>query len=263
MESGSFRKVVYFDRETISNALQREYGGKVNKVKSSISEKSIDAQFDMEGSATAKLDVPFVSRLKFAFTGRMEVSYLHEWNNVTTITSTDVSQFEEVKSQLEHFGNVVLRDIKNSLTSLRMAASFARIVKSNPGDYNLREISDLLDQMEGYDVYDIGDNRYVRFNQEAYLCNYKRQDIALTCLDLYCVKVGSFDISDFNYLKHVQEMQSLFDMEGFAKKTLEEEFYPDRTGERLDAERLMASDEIAQRKDLYDVVCAYVSGESV
>ena len=204
------------------------------------------------------IQVPFIGRLKFLFNGKIELQYLREWDSRTTVTSTDISMFRTIEGSLTPFAKVQLHDVKNSLTSFRVAATFLKLMKSNNQDFNIREAADLLASMEGYDLYDIGDNRYVRFNQKAYLSNYKRNDISMSVLDLYCIQVGHYPPDSFDYLKKLNSMQSLFDVPTMQGKTLEDIYFSSNspeTEQRPDAGNKQNDRSIK----LYDVLCAYVS----
>mgnify|MGYP000111147683 CR=1 FL=1 len=254
----NLKKIVYFDRETINNALQRQNRGLIQNTQTQSSNTSLDAKAHIVSDFSASLNVPFLSRLKFLFNGKLKIDYLREWDSRTTVTSTDISQFQSIEENLTSFSKVQLYDVKNSLTSFRVAATFSRLVRTTNQDFNVKEASDLLSSMEGYDLYDIKDKRYVRFNQNAYLSNYKRNDISMSILDLYCVKVGTYDLDDFDYLKKLNSMQSLFDISGIQAKTLDDIYF-----EEKNPDGSMSSQTNTSHNEnviaLYDVLCAYVS----
>lgn len=256
--SSTLRKIVYFDRETINNALQRKNMGTVRKIKTQNSNTVLDGNLNAESHLSAFLGVPLLGRLKFLFSGKIELRYLHEWDSKTTVTSTDISQFHTIEGDLTPFTKVQLHDVKNSLTSFRVAATFLKLTNSNIKDLNTKGMADLLNSMEGYDLYDIGDNRYVRFNQNAYLSNYKRNDIAMSILDLYCVQVGVYPLDSFDYLKKLNSMQSLFDVAEMQNQTLEDIYFQAESAEKpyQPAEGSGQSDLTIE---LYDVLCAYIS----
>lgn len=256
--TSSLKKIVYFDRETINNALQRENRGAVQKINSQSSSTVLDGDINAESRFSASLGVPFVGRLKFLFSGKIELQYLREWDSRTTVTSTDISMFRTIESNLTQFNKVQLHDVKNSLTSFRVAATFLKLVKSNNQDFNIREAADLLCSMEGYDLYDIGDNRYVRFNQKAYLSNYKRNDISMSVLDLYCIRIGDYPLDSFDYLKKLNSMQSLFDVPAIQGKTLEDIYFSNNSSE-TEQQPNIGSGQNDRLIKLYDVLCAYVS----
>lgn len=256
--TSSLKKIVYLDRETINNALQRENRGAVQKINSQSTNTFLDGDINAESRFSTSLGIPFIGRLKFLFSGKIELQYLREWDSRTTVTSTDISMFRTIESSLTQFGKVQLHDVKNSLTSFRVAATFLKLVKSNNQDFNIRETADLLTSMEGYDLYDIGNNRYVRFNQKAYLSNYKRNDISMSVLDLYCIRVGDYPPDSFDYLKQLNSMQSLFDVPTMQGKTLEDICFSSNSSE-TERRPNTGSRQNNQLIKLYDVLCAYVS----
>lgn len=257
MKKERFRKIVYFDKETINNALQKQNEGKLEKTQRQEVEKSTDLETEVQVESKVNLGISIVGRLRFLLSGNLDARYLREWSSQTTVTSTDIGMFKLIEKDLEPFESVQLRNVKNSLTSLRMAATFTKLLKFTDKDINFREMADLLNEMEGYDLYDIGNGIYVRFNQFAYLSNYKRQDISMANLDLFCVKVGEYDESDFDYLAQLNSMQSLFDASGFQDKTLGD-IYCTQEAEGpslIDIQPVNGNRAIS----LFDVVCAYVS----
>lgn len=254
-----FKKIVYFDRETINNALQRQNDGLVQKIQTQSANKSLEVETVLDAQASTSLNVPFFARLKFAFSGRLDMQYMRELSNTTTVTSSDISQFKSIEKLLTRYSDVQLRDIKNSLTSLRIAAAFTRLIKTNNAEFNYREMADLLDGMEGYDLYDIGEGRYVRFNQMAYLSNYKRNDIAMSGLDLYCIKVGSYNEEEFDYIRRLNSMQSLFDLGDGQDKTLADVYLSNDPALQVRTEKPDDLGALRTRVALFDVVCAYIS----
>lgn len=254
----SLKKIVYFDRETINNALQRENRGAVQETNSQSSNTVFDGGINAESRFSTSLGVPFIGRLKFLFNGKIELQYLREWDSRTTVTSTDISMFRTIEDSLTQFDKVQLNDVKNSLTSFRVAATFLKLVKSNNQDFNIREAADLLSSMEGYDLYDIGSERYVRFNQKAYLSNYKRNDISMSVLDLYCIQVGDYPPDSFDYLKKLSSMQSLFDVPATQGKTLADIYFSDNSP-KAERQPDVESEQNKRHIKLHDVLCAYVS----
>lgn len=80
----------------------------------------------------------------------------------------------------------------------------------------------------------------------------------MAVLDLYCVKVGEYEQSNFDFIEKLNRMQSLFDVSDTQKTTLGEMFFEQsesveslHAGEKMDSK----TKQIA----LYDVLCAYVS----
>lgn len=58
-----------------------------------------------------------------------------------------------------------------------------------------------MDSYDGYDTYKVSDEKYVRFNNSAFVSNYKRNDLLTTTMTLYCIPVGKFDKSALILLK--------------------------------------------------------------
>lgn len=257
MECDQFQKIVYFDRETICNSLQINNGGSLEVVKKTSGSKAVGGDGTLSTEVDLRNSIPFLTRLKFALSGKLQLKYFHEWTNQKTVTSTDISQFETIKDGLKRFSSVELNDIPNSLTSLRFAAAFTKMLRQNQ-DYNLQELSSLLEEMEGYDVFDIGCNKYIRFNQVAYLSNYKRHDLAMSQLDLYCIKVGEYQKVDFDFIRRIEGMQSLFDVPG-NQKSLGDLFDGDERSPVVTCENSSVQ---IEHIALFDAVCAYISRES-
>ena len=147
-----------------------------------------------------RCDMPLVARFKFAITGKLSATYVKKSSSLTTVTATDVGQFDEIKGGLEHFENESLKEIPNSLTSFRMAAGYLNAIREGVDGLKTKELVDVLDSSEGYGLYDIGEGKYVRFNSKAFVSNYKYNDILLSKLDLYCIPIGLFDPSEFDYM---------------------------------------------------------------
>lgn len=256
MKKDHFRKIVYFDKETINNALQKQNEGKIERTQKQEIDESAELSVGANAESKINLGIPIIGRLRFLLNGDLDARYLREWSSQTTVTSTDIGMLKSIENDLEQFQSVQLKDVRNSLTSFRMAAAFTKLLKTNDKDINFREMADLLSGMEGYDLYDIGNNIYVRFNQSAYLSNYKRQDISMTYLDLFCVKVGEYNKSEFDYLAKLNSMQSLFDVNSFQDKTLGDIYcIQDEEDSIRNKNQPMNLDDVS----LYDVVCAYVS----
>ena len=104
MPKKEIRKIIYFDKEIIRNILQEQYHGDYTKTVAASS--SIKNEGEIEASAKIKLDVPFLSRLAFLLNGEISASYIVKKDSATTITSTELSEFEKLKSQLKELSNV-------------------------------------------------------------------------------------------------------------------------------------------------------------
>jgi len=252
------QKIVYFDKETIGNILEQLHGGSFSNVSSVDKAKAISAQGKTDASASVRLPVPLIARIRFVFTSRLSASYTKKTSTLTTVTSTDVSQFKEIRDDLRAFKNCSLSDIKNSLTSFRMAVGYANALRDGVDGLNTRELANLLNETEGYNLYDIGESRYVRFNSSAFISNYKYNDIVNSKLDLYCIKVGSFKHEDFDFTRRMKRMQDLFDSSADGGQTIGDVYPP---GESSNLYVRVRPGDTSDVDDitLYDVVCAYIS----
>lgn len=264
MKNLKLDKIIYFDRETISNMLQvLNQGDKIMQNISSNASKGnlkINAGTEIE----AKFSVPFFTRVKFLFSANAIQEYIISKNQTVTINSTEVSEFNsKIKPSLEHFNNKKIDDIKNSSTFFRVTGAYLRIAREGVEGMNVTEFNDVLSGLEGYDTYKIDDFQYVRFNNTAFVSNYKRQDLLYTYMDMYCIKVGEFLPKDFDFFQQINEMPKLLPGVG-ATKTLAD-FYPSRSKNVLDSkdvplsldnnENLLEEEKVK----LYDVVYASIS----
>lgn len=124
---------------------------------------------------------------------------------------------------------------------------------------DVREFKAVMDSFEGYDVYKIDKETYIRFNNAAFVSNYKRNDLLTTKITAYCVPVGKFVSDDFNFLIQINKMQHLV-TNANSGQTLAEAF-PE--GRPCDVRGLPKSDKIenGQPVTLYDVVYACIAEE--
>ena len=202
------RKIIYFDKETIRNILQERNKG--NKQTQTEVSTSVQSSAEVEVEASVKVNMPIMLRLSFLFTGRMGAKFLIRRDSETTITSTEISEFDILKPDLEEMKCVQLVDIENSSTSFRVAGSYLRIMKGQVEDVDVKAFNDVMNDFDGYDVYKIDDNRYVRFNNTAFVSNYKRNDLLSTQMTLYCINVGSFKKRSFDFLEQLNKMDKMF-----------------------------------------------------
>ena len=107
----------------------------------------------------------------------MDVKYIVKKDETTTISSTEISEFEELKSSLKGFKSVKLQDIENSATFYRTAGGYLRIVKGGVDGVDIKEFNNVMDNYNGYDTYKINNSTYIRFNKSAFVSNYKRNDV--------------------------------------------------------------------------------------
>lgn len=202
-----FNKIIYFDKETISNILQELNKG--NKTIKSDTMSTIKGSGELEVDTQLKLSVPLIKRISFLFSGKLSASYVKQHDNTTTITSTEISEFERIKSKLDHEENVQIKDIENSSTFFRVAGGYLRMIKGGIDEVDVKEFNNVMNSYEGYDIYKIKDNVYVRFNNSAFVSNYKRNDLLTTKMNLYCVFVGEFKHEEFDFIKQINKMQTL------------------------------------------------------
>lgn len=209
MAKEKINKIIYFDKETIRNILQeRDRGELLHKTNVSSSVQNKDS-IEAEASAKLKLEVPFVSRISFLFSGRIEASYIIKRDSTTTISSTEISEFEKLKPLLTSIEAVQLSDIENSSTSVRVAGGYLKIVKGGVDGVDTKEFKTVMDSYDGYDTYQVDNKRYVRFNNAAFVSNYKRNDLLTTTMTLYCIPVGDFDKSRFDFIQEIGKMERL------------------------------------------------------
>jgi len=204
------RKIIYFDKETIKNILQEQNKGSKQTQTGTSTASEFAAEIEAEAQAGVKLNVPVLLRLSFLFTGKMKAQFLIRRESETTITSTEISEFDKLRPNLSEMANVQLSDIKNSSTSFRVAGNYLRFVKGQIDDVDVKEFNAALNGIEGYDTYKVDDGRYVRFNNTAFVSNYKRNDLLTTQMTLYCIKVGNFKESSFDFIEHMNRMQDMF-----------------------------------------------------
>lgn len=99
MAEKKIHKIIYFDKETIRNILQeRNKGEKTHILDSST---SFQRESSIETAGEVELSTPFLARLKFLFSSKMDVKYIVKKDETTTISSTEISEFEELKSSLK------------------------------------------------------------------------------------------------------------------------------------------------------------------
>ena len=209
MTKKSINKIIYFDRETIRNILQEQDHGKLSKTTDVSSSMQNQTSITVEASAKLKLEVPLISRISFLFTGKLDASYVIKRDSTTTISSTEISEFEKLKPLLVSIPNIQLFDIENSSTSLRVAGGYLRIIKGGVDGLDTKEFKTVMDSYDGYDTYKVDNKRYVRFNNAAFVSNYKRNDLLTTTMSLYCIPVGEFNKIRFDFIKEIKKMDRL------------------------------------------------------
>lgn len=255
--SKTINKIIYFDKETIRNILQEQDHGELSKKTDISSSVQNEGSVSAEASAKLKLDVPLISRISFLFSGKIDASYMVKRDSTTTISSTEISEFEKLKPLLVSISNVQLSDIENSSTSLRVAGGYLKIVKGGVDGLDTKEFKTVMDSYDGYDTYKVDDKRYVRFNNTAFVSNYKRNDLLSTTMNLFCIPVGSFDKERFDFLKEIGKMERLIST-AEQPQTLSE-LYPPKVSlaekDKSNSDQKSENDKII----LYDVLYACVS----
>ena len=262
MSKKEIRKIIYFDKETIRNILQEQHHGDFSKTVEASSSVQNEGEIDL--STEIKLDVPFIKRLSFLISGRIAASYIVKRDSSTTITSTELSEFEKLKSQLTKMIDVQLHDIENSSTSLRVAGGYLRIVKGEIDGVDIKEFKSVMDNYDGYDTYSVNEEQYVRFNNTAFVSNYKRNDLLAATMTLYCISVGKFKQERFDFIKEVTKMEHLFSQTSGAQTLAD--IYPPKTSCEDNAENKQDGAAINEEKEddlieLFDVVYACINAE--
>ncbi len=250
-------KIIYFDKETISNILQEYYKGNKKTVVNSSDSGSVRVSSNIEAEAEMKLSIPLTARVKFLFSSKISADYISMIDKTVTVTSTELSDFEKIKKQFKEFRDVTVSDIENSSTFFRVAGNYIRILKGGVKDVDAKEFKSVMDGYEGYDHYKIDDVTYIRFNASAFLSNYKRNDLLNSQLQLYCICVGSFSKNDFNFIEQLNKMQRLSN--STVVQTLADS-HPSLEKNNIEKDT-NKEDILAQNNDvlLYDVVYASIS----
>lgn len=255
----TINKIIYFDKETIRNILQEREHGELSTVTDVSSTAQTQASIATEASAKLKLEVPLVSRISFLFTGRIDASYIIKRDSTTTISSTEISEFEKLKPLLVSIPNIQLSDIENSSTSLRVAGGYLKIIKGGVDGLDTKEFKTVMDSYDGYDTYKVDENRYVRFNNSAFVSNYKRNDLLTTSMMLYCIPVGSFNKMRFDFIQEISKMERLISTAEKAQTLAD--LYPSEVKAKGKAHTTDTQKETDQ-VILYDVLYACVSSEA-
>lgn len=259
MKKETINKIIYFDKETIRNILQERDHGELSQ-KTDIS-NSIQSQGSIaaEASAKLKLDVPLLSRISFLFTGKIEASYMISRDSTTTISSTEISEFEKLKPLLTPIRDVQLSDIENSSTSLRVAGGYLKIVKGGVDGLDIKEFKTVMDSYDGYDTYAVDKCQYVRFNNAAFVSNYKRNDLLTTTMTLYCIPVGRFERKRFDFIEEIGKMERIISS-AEQPKTLAD-IYPPKIESTKTLEVVDKKSPSQDIVSLYDVLYACVIAE--
>ncbi|MCD7747102.1 MAG: DUF6414 family protein [Firmicutes bacterium] len=260
MAENSINKIIYFDKETIRNILQERNHGKSLKETSISSSTQGQASASAEVSAKLKLEVPIMSRLQFLFTGKIDASYVIKRDSTTTISSTEISEFEKLKSSLAEIPNVQLYDIENSSTSLRVAGGYLKIVKGGVDGLDTNEFKTVMDSYDGYDTYLVDDGCYVRFNNSAFVSNYKRNDLLTTRMTLYCISVGEFDKTRFDFVQEISKMERLVSTTN--KQQTLADIHPSTIEVTENKTKMDGAQKSKDKVVLYDVLYACVTADA-
>ncbi|CAK7017616.1 MAG: hypothetical protein PEPC_00726 [Peptostreptococcus russellii] len=257
----TINKIIYFDKETISNILQESNKGK-KSTQTGVS-SSMKGNGEVSTDTSIKLGVPFIQRLGFLFSGKISASYILQRDKTTTITSTEISEFESLKSKLTPIMGVRLDDIENSSTFFRVAGGYLNMVQGGIDGVNVKEFNAVMNDFDGYDTYKIDDNQYIRFNNSAFVSNYKRNDLITTNMDVYCISVGMFEAGQFDFIKQITKMQTL--ISGVETVSTLAEKYPSKE-KRVDYDVVYNEDstniKVEKTVELYDVVYASISADN-
>lgn len=248
---------INFDKETIRNILQEKDHGELSRVTDVSATVQTQASTITEASAKLKLEVPLISRISFLFTGKIDASYVIKRDS-TTISSTEISEFEKLKSLLVSIPNIQLSDIENSSTSLRVAGGYLKIVKGGIDGLDTKEFKTVMDSYDGYDTYKVDEKRYVRFNNSAFVSNYKRNDLLTTTMTLYCIPVGRFDKMRFGFIQEISKMERLISTA--EKPQTLADLYPSEIEIKGKTDTANVQKEI-ENVTLYDVLYACVAAE--
>lgn len=261
MAKKPINKIIYFDKETICNILQERDHGELSRVTDVSSTSRAETSIITEASAKLKLDVPLITRIAFLFTGKIDASYVVRKDSTTTISSTEISEFEKLKPLLVSIPNVQLSDIENSSTSLRVAGGYLKIVKGEIDGLDTKEFKTVMDSYDGYDTYKVDEKRYIRFNNSAFVSNYKRNDLLTTTMTLYCIPVGTFDKMRFDFIQEISKMERLIST-AERPQTLAD-LYPSKIETYKDKLEKVNTQTGSNNITLYDVVYACVTSEGI
>ena len=253
----SINKIIYFDKETIRNILQEQNKGTKTTQRDLVSSTEFATEVGVE--AKVKLSVPFWDRLSFLFSGKINTSFMFKRDSSTTITSTEISQFEELKKDLTEIKDTHIYDIENSSTFFRVAGGYLRIVKGGVEGVDTNEFKNVMDGYDGYDTYKVNPYNYVRFNNSAFVSNYKRNDLLATKMTLYCISVGEFEKEKFDFMNQLYKMEAL--LSGVNQHKSLADAYPPIQQVHEDTETMIATDDSNKipKIQLYDVVYACVT----
>ena len=72
--------------------------------------------------------------------------FLLKYDSTTTITSTEISDFESIQDEFITFENKQVYDIENSSTFFRVAGGYLKMLGNNVEGVNVKEFKTILDK---------------------------------------------------------------------------------------------------------------------
>lgn len=253
-------KIIYFDKETINNILQQENKGDFTKITDTQRMRSVAGSAGVEAKTSTTIAIPILARLKIALTGKVEADFLMKHDSTTTITSTEISEFEKIKDKFFQMKDKRVSYIEKSSTAFRALGGMARVAKGGIEGVDVKELKNFMDAYEGYDTFRVCDSIFVRFNSTAFVSNYKRSDLLTTTITMYCIPVGKFSASDFDFQGQVERMGELITGDWNRKKKLAD-VYPPKILKNEHEDRKISAHEDKKNVTLYDVVYACIAME--
>ncbi len=248
-------KIIYFDKETIRNILQEYYKGNKSTINSSKESANINVQSDVSADIQLKINIPLWLRIKFLFSSKLSSTYISQFDSITTITSTEISDFEKIRENFIKFESVSISDIENSSTFFRVAGNYIRILKGGVKGVDAKEFKNVMEGYDGYDHYKITEDKYIRFNNTAFVSNYKRNDLLNSKLELYSIYVGQFPVSSFNFIEQLNKMSG---QANGGQQTLDELYPTFACKDSENSENKIVTSEKENMIKLYDVVYAAI-----
>lgn len=132
------------------------------------------------------------------------------------------------------------------------------MVKGGVEGVDTKEFKSVMDGYDGYDTYKIDNARYVRFNTSAFVSNYKRNDLLITRMTLYCIPVGEFEKDKFDFMKQLSKMEDLiYDVN--QRKTLADVYPPPAQKQEDTKKKSTNGTSNGKLISLYDVVYACIN----
>lgn len=288
-----FKKINYFDEESITDLLQLHYGGKMEKTTELL--ENTRKQLEADGSAGISTGGTISNLLGGIFGLNTDLnfrgsgSYSNQTNKLGSkiIENTILSDFIEIadknleeKNIVKFFRSVNLEIDQNSLTYVAMISPYLSMIE---GQTNINEemalsynkISNTLKDAKGY--YEIlgtinvngKDELYVfRFNIEALRNNYKLTDFTNMDLSIYAIKVGTITLNDLKIENQMEQTSKIknpnYQPTGNSEDNEPENKNSESKGtEKEEQENKGSADALDENTDLplYDVIIAGVGVE--